>query len=132
MDILGHLLAQRTDLVRKRDALRAEAAALDAEIADMDTAVRVVEKTVGQPTVAREAANGLDEETGRPTYRNIITRVLADASPRGLTVHEVVAAANRDHDVALTQNTASVMLGRIKTSGHATLNGRQWFYVSKT
>ena len=130
MNVLQALQDQRAELIRKRESLRAAASALDTDIADLDIAVRVVEKAVGQPIAVHQEAQPPGDDGARPTYRTIITKVLKAAYPRGLTVHGVLEGAMRDHGVELSQNTTSVMLGRIKNSGQATLNGRHWFYVS--
>ena len=134
MGVLDRLSREKDALCRRKEATRAALEEIDAELAEIETAIRVVQR-VGADTGPEERDSGwsgqLKHASEAITLRGIISRILEDASPQGLTVHDVVHRASQITGQSVSQNTVSVTLGRIKNDGYAGLNGRHWFHIRK-
>jgi hypothetical protein len=126
MDPLTLLQQERATLVDRRDKARAMLDRLEAELSDIDTAVRVLERAMGkQPSPHSTLRHPI--EGHKPQIKSVIRDVLRQRAPHGVTVHDVVRLANDTGLVTVSQNTASVTLGRLKSEGEARLEGRVWF-----
>lgn len=126
MNILDTLRERNARLVAKRDKLRVMLDGIEQEIGEIDTAIRVIERTAEKAAAAKGTASA-----GKPTVRDLIRSILKENAPTGLTVHDVMDRAQKSYRAEISQNTASVTLGRIKQDGQAKLEGRLWFYVDE-
>lgn len=71
------------------------------------------------PSEAKQAKRGDRKFLIRDTLR-------VDA---GMTPRELQQSIIKQHGIAVSTNTISVTLPRLRTEGHARLNGRHWFRV---
>ena len=128
MDVLETLAARRSELEKRHVAMLAEAVLLTSEMQEIDTAIRVVGRTLGLSTVGALVNDDKQEASSRKTVRDFLLEKLRAEFPKGITATELVALAQKEGK-ELNPNTVSVTLGRIKYDGLARLEGRVWFSV---
>jgi hypothetical protein len=118
-----------------------EVAGLDAQLTELEAAIRVLER-YGEGE-GRESAAGSDvgesrvhllphrmERLGRGTQKALIKGILRpDVGMNASDIHQEILER---HGIAVSVNTISVTLPRLKNEGFARLDGRQWFRVSVT
>ena len=131
----------KAKLTRRREVLLREITAIDAELKDYDTALRVAQKLAspvndgGEAQVpssgilALVAAQEMLQFTG--SIRDLTLEILKSNYPNGMTAGNIRTFAKMRYDVDLNPNTLTVSLGRLKTNGDVRIVGRIWFYTPK-
>ncbi len=131
----------KAELGRRREVLLREIAAIDAELKDYDTALRVAEKlaspvaVVDETQVPTSSVLGLAgaqetlEFTG--SIRDLTLEILKSNYPNGMAAGDIRTYAREQYDVDLNPNTLTVSLGRLKAKGHVRIVGRVWYHTPK-
>lgn len=128
-------------LGRRREELLREITAIDAELKDYDTALRVAKKLASPagesgeaqvpPTSVLGVATVQDVLTFDGSMKDLITEILKVAYPRGMDAANIRHVARKKYAINLNPNTLTVSLGRLKASGDVRIVGRVWYYTPK-
>lgn len=131
----------KAKLGRRREVLLREIAAIDAELKDYDTALRVAKKLASPASeggkaqvpssgdLALAGAQDILQFTG--SIRDLTLEILKTNYPSGMTAGDIRIYAKMRYDVDLNPNTLTVSLGRLKANGHVRIDGRVWYHTPK-
>ena len=142
MDILVGIQGDQAKLRSRREALMAEVASVDAQLAELEAAARIVSRYVvkeqagTQGTWQGSAAMQSSSEMmttikpRRGSQKQWIEAAMVENPKRGWTVPALQAEILAKHGVTVSPNTVSVTLSRLAAAPvyKAHLIGRNWFY----
>ena len=139
MGFADELQKEISKLRALREDLMAEIGALDAELKDCTTALRVARKlgairservTSDSPTVSVDLAPSAQDV---PKFKGHTSKLahylLEQAYPRGMTSGEIRQIAAERHETEMKQTSLTVTLGRSKAKGAVRLDGRTWYHI---
>ena len=140
MEFIARIQQAMTRLEKRREELLGQLSELNAELQEFETALRVASKLESSdgtlfdenrtPTsmVASDADHDtLDQFSG--SRRDLITKLLEEAYPKGLLAHQFRTAASNRFGFELKPTTLTVTLGRLKKERIARIDRRVWYHV---
>ena len=138
MDAIELIARKRMELDAERVQLLKRLSEIDKEVADQDTAIRVVKSVMGQVVSAGEAIQD-QADTPMPIRTNplgyrvkdVAIAVLKDAYPNSMNAADIRKAALEKYGIEINSNTLTVSLSRWKTDGRVMIVGREWSYLPK-
>lgn len=129
MDVLERIKAEHDQTVRARERALAELAKVEARIAELESAIRVIERhmpsELHKPTRGGKVLENLDALPARGAKKALIRELLQHEI--GMTVADIHNRIRDKFGVDVSPNTISVTLPRLRDEGYARLDGRHWF-----
>lgn len=108
-------------LQERRDQLRAEIAALNARLDEVETLIRLM-----SGEAAKETPEPLQRKARRGDLKEIVLSLYDEASEAGLSAAECVTAAQEKRGVALQPASVSSLLSRLKADGVLMYDGERY------
>lgn len=142
MDILVGIQSDQAKLRSQRDVLLAEVANIEAQLAELEAAARIVSRYLvkehtgaqgvwqGAATMQSSSEMVAAAKPRRGSQKHWIETAMAENPKRGWAVSDLQAEILAKHGVAVSPNTVSVTLSRLASPhvNKAHLIGRNWFY----
>ena len=141
MDFIAKVESERKKRLQRREELIVMIAALDAELAEFEAALRVARKLGGLADESERTADQTPKSSDsavvpyqklRPqqvSLSDLALQILRDVSPRGLRASEIRRIGLEKHRTDIKGTTLTVAMGRHKKAGRVRSRGRTWFYV---
>ena len=140
MVLTDRIQAEKTRLQNERDLLVQKIASIDADLKDIEAALRVASKLEGTP---EQEGTQIDTPTSSfglgghapdvrafsGTIKDLARDILKDAYPNGELAGGIRIAALQNYGQKINPNSLTVSLGRLKNEGAIRIEGRTWFYV---